>query len=191
MMKHLLRTLKSVMSPSSKRDFSGKRGKNLRFERLEGREMLTVFTVYQHTDNGTGSIGGTLSRAILDANARAVNFPNEIQTIRFQFNDVNHDNPNVTFSGNTTDLPLITAPNVTISGIDLQLTTVDQRVIIKGSSTQNVLTSLRYDGSASAVAGHFYVHDLRFDTIEGDAIRIVGLGSDDRVTIDNVDCSAK
>jgi hypothetical protein len=30
--------------------------------------MLSAWFVYQHTDNGTGSIGGTLSRAIQDAN---------------------------------------------------------------------------------------------------------------------------
>ena len=39
----------------------------------------------------------------------------------------------------------------------------------------------------TATAGQFIVQDLRFDKIEGDAIRIVGLGNNDQVTIDDVD----
>ena len=74
-------------------------GKRLRMERLEDRRMLAQATVYQHTDNGTGSIGGSLSRAILDINAAAVFAPNDVHEIRFQFNDVNHNDPYITITG--------------------------------------------------------------------------------------------
>src|SRR5689334_22526216 len=85
--------------------------KKLRLEKLESRRML-AWTVYQHTDNGSGA-AGTLSRAILDANAAAENLPGSLQEIKFEFNDIAHSNPQITLTG---PLPAINAPRIHIDG---------------------------------------------------------------------------
>ena len=101
--------------------------------------MLSVWTVYQHTDNGTGSIEEHY-RVQSKTQTRDCNFPNEVQQITFNFNDADHDDPYVTISGT---LPVITAPNTSIYGTDLQLTTADKRAILLGNSVPNTITSLR------------------------------------------------
>ena len=63
----------------------------------------------------------------------------------------------------------------------------DQRAIIHGNGPNNTLTSLRFDGAASSNTAEWLVTDLRFNRIEGDAIRIVGLSTDDHITIDHID----
>jgi hypothetical protein len=177
------------MATSSKRTFAGKRGKKLRFEQLEQREMLAVnhwqWKVENITDDGSTSIASSLSGAIAQANGVFDSEHDDTHEIYFDLKLLNGNQTNtISMTG---QLPVITASNVTIDGMDLTLTNFsDKRVVLLGDSTQNTVTSLRYDGSATTEGGHFFVHDLRFDTIEGDAIRIVGLGTNDRVTIDNV-----
>ena len=62
---------------------SDRRQRRLRFESLESKRMLAVWTVTKHDDNGLG-LGGTLSRAIMDANN---GLASETQAINFNFTD--------------------------------------------------------------------------------------------------------
>lgn len=132
-----------------------RRERRLRFENLESKLMLAVWTVTKHDDNGLGA-GGTLSRAIMDANN---GLASETQAINFNFTDKSY--ADIFVSGS---LPIITASKFQISGTDLGLTG-DQRAIIHGNGPNNTLTSLRFDGAASSNTAEWLVTDLRFNRI--------------------------
>lgn len=83
-------------------------GRCLRFESLEPREMLTGFTVNQITDDGLGTVRGSLSWAITQVN----NTPGGNNVIVFDLAGSGHQ---IKVSGT---LPNIQHALTTIQGID-------------------------------------------------------------------------
>lgn len=152
-------------------------GRALRFESLEERALLAVFTVRVATDNGVQSTTDTLSWAIAEANK----FPDEAHHIAFDLAGTQNDTIRV-----TAPLPPITARKVTIDGLDLTLDAQrfpDQLVTLDGDRTSFPNSGgLRYQGSQNG-AGFFNVQNIRITRFGGSGIQIDTLGADDKVSI--------